>query len=198
MSDQPPPSPVPPAPTDSPKTPIYRRRWFIPLLAGIVGVGIGMAAGGGSEGTEGSDPAAQPEPAVTVTVEVDGEVEPAETVTVDPAPEIQAELDARAAELDALRVELDARASAVAGAEAAAEAGTIPGDGTFLVGTDIQPGTYRSAAPSSGNCYWARLASLEGFDITNNGNSAGPSVVEIAASDAAFESSGCDDWTIVQ
>lgn len=70
------------------------------------------------------------------------------------------------------------------------------GDGTFQVGADIAPGTYR--APNAGGyCYWARLNGTGGTlaEIIANDIAAGPAVVTIAATDAAFESSGCGGWT---
>lgn len=75
-------------------------------------------------------------------------------------------------------------------------AGAIPGDGTFLVGEDIQPGTYRTDGGEY--CYWARLADTSGeFEgIITNGNTQGPTTVTISASDAAFETNGCSDWTL--
>jgi hypothetical protein len=71
------------------------------------------------------------------------------------------------------------------------------GDGDFIVGTDIQPGSYRS--DGSGSCYYARL---QGFghsisDIIANNNATGPAVVTIAPGDKGFESSGCGTWTRV-
>lgn len=76
--------------------------------------------------------------------------------------------------------------------------GTIPGDGTFLVGTDVQPGTYRSDAGSYG-CYYARLSDTSGApgSIITNNLSQGPLVVTIDDSDAAFETRGCRTWTAV-
>lgn len=81
-------------------------------------------------------------------------------------------------------------------AEPPAPESAIPGDGTFEVGVDIEPGTYMSPAAASGNCYWARLSGSDSFDdIIANNNSSGQSLVTIAATDKFFESSGCDDWT---
>src|ERR1700694_6071826 len=46
---------------------------------------------------------------------------------------------------------------------------TIDRDGTFLVGTDIVPGTYSSAGPvGSGRCYWKGLRRHSGRDHTAN------------------------------
>lgn len=77
-----------------------------------------------------------------------------------------------------------------------APAAAIPGDGTYEVGVDIQPGKYASDTPTSGNCYWARLKNDDPFDgILANNNSSGRSVVVIKESDKYFQSSGCSDWT---
>ena len=83
------------------------------------------------------------------------------------------------------------------------EPGTISGSGTFLVGVDIEPGTYRSAGPVASvipNCYWARHKDASGdmFSIIANANSQGPAVVKIAASDGAFETNGCQTWELVK
>ncbi|HKW20875.1 MAG TPA: hypothetical protein VJO13_05830 [Ktedonobacterales bacterium] len=70
------------------------------------------------------------------------------------------------------------------------------GDGTFQVGKDIQPGTYRTRQGSPG-CYWARLSGFGGSvgEIIANDNTDAPAVVTIAASDKGFESQGCGTWT---
>ena len=67
-------------------------------------------------------------------------------------------------------------------------------DGTFVVGTDVEPGTYRSA--STGKCYWARLSNFNGDDdiISNEFVSSGPAIVTIAAGDVGFKSQGCSRW----
>lgn len=71
-------------------------------------------------------------------------------------------------------------------------------DGTHLVGTDIQPGTYRSEGTSS--CYWARLSGTGGTleDIIANDNPRGQAYVTIDPSDAAFESKNCGSWELVE
>jgi len=68
------------------------------------------------------------------------------------------------------------------------------GDGTFRVGSDVQPGTYESSGQSG--CYWARLSGFSGqvSDVIANGNSDGPVVVTIEAGDAGFQSDGCGTW----
>ena len=73
---------------------------------------------------------------------------------------------------------------------------TTFGDGTYLVNTDIQPGTYKSSG--TGQCYWARLSSADGSlgSIIANDISNGAAVVTIAASDVAFKSNGCGTWAV--
>jgi hypothetical protein len=58
--------------------------------------------------------------------------------------------------------------------------------GTYLVGRDISPGTYKGEAGES--CYWERLSCVNGrFDcIIANDNVEGQFYVEIAPSDFAF------------
>lgn len=70
------------------------------------------------------------------------------------------------------------------------------GDGTQLVGADIQPGTYRTREATEG-CYWERLSGLGGTpdEIIANDFTNGVSVVTIAASDTAFSSENCGEWT---
>jgi hypothetical protein len=69
---------------------------------------------------------------------------------------------------------------------------TIDGDGTYQVGVDIVPGTYRAAG--SGSCYWARLSSLDTGDVIDNNISSGPQVVGIQSSDKAFLTQRCGTW----
>lgn len=73
---------------------------------------------------------------------------------------------------------------------------TIPGDGTFKVGVDIQPGTYRSEGGES--CYWERLRGLNGSykDIIANGAGNAPQVVRVEAGDVAFKTQHCAVWTL--
>lgn len=77
---------------------------------------------------------------------------------------------------------------------------SIPGDGTFLVGEDIEPGTYRTAGPDGFGCYWERLGDLSGGigSIVDNGIAQGSTVVKIASSDAAFRTQGCASWELVE
>jgi len=80
----------------------------------------------------------------------------------------------------------------VEGANREVAKGTVPGDGTFVVGQDIQPGVYRAAAQPG--FYWARLSSLNTSDIIDNGNPDGPVVIEVSSSDKALELANCSEF----
>jgi hypothetical protein len=69
--------------------------------------------------------------------------------------------------------------------------------GTYVVGTDIVAGTYKTTGSTSSlPCYWARRKDTSGdfAAIIANGNPSGPTTVTISKSDGAFETSGCDTW----
>lgn len=87
----------------------------------------------------------------------------------------------------------------ILGASPSPTGGVIPGDGVWLVGTEVTAGTYRTTVPEdSFGCYWARLSGTSGefADLIANDNwVAGATVtVTIDASDVAFESSRCGEW----
>ncbi len=69
-------------------------------------------------------------------------------------------------------------------------------DGTYIVGKDIEPGTYRAKSPSEA-CYYARLSGLSGAmdEILANDNTSNPVVIAIAETDKGFQSKGCGTWT---
>jgi hypothetical protein len=52
------------------------------------------------------------------------------------------------------------------------------GDGMYLVGTDIEPGEYKTTGPGTGGmCYWARLGDSGGANIIANNLTEGPTRV---------------------
>lgn len=153
-----------------------KRHWIGYPVAAALAFGIGASAGGDVTTTAtGPTPsvsttAAQSAPTVTTTKTV---TTPGPTVTITATPTV----------------------TKTVAVEPPPPAAAFPGDGTFEVGVDIQPGTYVSAPSSSGNCYWARLSGSDGFDnIIANNNSAGQSLVKIDKKDKFFESSGCSAW----
>lgn len=75
----------------------------------------------------------------------------------------------------------------------------IDGDGTYLVGVDIEPGRYRTFVPTSSfNCFWQRLRNTSGQEsaVIANGNNGGGTrfAVVIADDDVAFTTTGCGVW----
>jgi len=75
---------------------------------------------------------------------------------------------------------------------------TIIEPGTYLVGVDIQPGTYKGQAGADimNSCYWERLSNVAGDidGIIANENATGQFYVAISASDFAFNT-GCPlEW----
>jgi len=80
---------------------------------------------------------------------------------------------------------------------------SIPGDGVFIVGVDVQPGLYKSAGPTRGSyCWWYRHSTIgtqgsSAGDVIQDGHSAGPQYVKIAPTDATFETEQCSPWVRV-
>ena len=71
------------------------------------------------------------------------------------------------------------------------------GAGTYIVGTDIAPGTW--TAPGGSSCYWMRLSGFGGTlsEIIANDFQPTSPVVAISSGDAGFASSSCGTWTKV-
>ena len=67
------------------------------------------------------------------------------------------------------------------------------GDGSWIVGAEVEPGRYRAMAELGGTCRWERLhGSRESEDSTRT-----PGVsllVDIEPDDAGFVSTGCGEW----
>lgn len=87
-----------------------------------------------------------------------------------------------------------AREDAVTGAEKTKAANTV-GDGTWVVGTDIAPGNYRTAQPVGSSCYWGVYRSgSNGSDILDNDLPGGGHPVVTLAEGQDFKSSRCGTW----
>lgn len=71
------------------------------------------------------------------------------------------------------------------------------GEGTFQVGAEVAPGTWRSSDETADSCYWERLSGFSGefADIEANGISDGIAIVTVVASDVGFRSSRCGTWS---
>lgn len=76
----------------------------------------------------------------------------------------------------------------------------IKGTGTFQVGSDVQPGLYRSTGnKADDNCYWERAKDSKGAtdSIIDNENAVGSTYVAIVATDKIFKTEGCKGWELV-
>jgi hypothetical protein len=74
---------------------------------------------------------------------------------------------------------------------------TIPGDGVFFVGEQVQPGRYRADSGADEHCFWSRLKGFSGAyeDVIDTGMSKGQAIVDIRPTDAGFQTSFCGEWT---
>jgi hypothetical protein len=117
---------------------------------------------------------------------------------VEQASESQAALQSQAAQsqaaLQSQAAAVSAQAAQVAAQQAAINANSIS-DGTWTVGSDIQPGTYRTSAAVSGQCYWEITKSgSNGSSIIQNDIVEGgfPTVTLSAGQD--FKTQDCGTW----
>ncbi|MGY0461579.1 hypothetical protein ACW14Y_15125 [Kitasatospora sp. cg17-2] len=150
-------------------------------VAVLVGTATACSSTSGTSAAAGS-PSALPTITKTVVETVTAPAAPAPTVTVTAT--------------------VTATTTLQPTSEAAAKPdGTIAGSGTYLVGADVQPGTYKTAGPSdsTGLCYWERSSGTSGDagSIIANDALTGQGVVTIKKSDALFKSQGCQMWTKV-
>jgi hypothetical protein len=140
------------------------------LVALLVGVGIGSSDQGVSQDKY--------DQLVSDRDALAGKVETAEAsarTAEDKLTKQQGALDSRSKDLDTRTSDLDAREAAIAAREAAvtqteqAAAATQIQIGTWTVGVDIEPGTYRMADPVTSACYWGIYRSgTNGDDIIQN------------------------------
>ncbi|MEV8478721.1 hypothetical protein [Streptomyces sp. NPDC051173] len=74
----------------------------------------------------------------------------------------------------------------------------MSGSGTYQIGKDVKPGTYRSTGNKLG-CYWERAKDSKGEmdSILANDNVVGPAYVTIADGDKLFKTRGCKGWNLV-
>ncbi len=90
----------------------------------------------------------------------------------------------------------------------AAPATRMPGDGTYRVGIDIQPGIYQSAGSTDPNyaCYWQRVWKIRGpgdhsdpnqYIVASDRTRVRPVRVMIKATDVGFEADHCGSWVMV-
>ncbi|WP_075012329.1 hypothetical protein [Geodermatophilus obscurus] len=141
-------------------------RWTVPVAGLVLGVGIGAAAAQ-------SDPTQSAE---YLTLERDLQSLEQRNKSLEEGSRRVSEAAERA-EANAARVVADvearertvaAREAAVAVVEEQVAANSI-GEGTWTVGVDVQPGTYRTSSAVLGQCYWGIYRSgTNGSDIIDN------------------------------
>ena len=140
------------------------------IVAGVVILGAAISSGGESEESAPETTASAPQ------VEDEAESSADSSEPAEEASQSESDSSAEVAE-----------PAAVSGIE----------DGTYFVGDEIEPGTYRSVGGAF--CYWERLSGFGGsFDeIISNGS--GPlEIAEISETDEGFSSSGCGTWVPVE
>ena len=166
-------------PPSAPKRPWWRRTWVLPTGVGIVALGIGIGIGSASSSNT-TKAAASPAP-VTVSVSLAPSTV-VQTVTA-PAP--------------------TPTTAATSAAPAPPAAGATFKDGTFVVGTDIRAGQYKTNGPPPENkigagtvpCVWARLSALNTDRVIDGGAAFGPTTIEVQASDKALVTHNGCTWT---
>ncbi|HEX5496223.1 MAG TPA: hypothetical protein VFX70_16785 [Mycobacteriales bacterium] len=192
-------------PDTGPKRSWYRRAWVVAVAAGILGVLLGAAMGMSGSATS---PAAQHQidTARSAANRADAQRDQARAAQRQAESErdqargalndAQAGLTTRKAALDKRKSDLDARERKITDAEKAAKANSFGGDGIYLVGTDIQAGTYKAQPSPSGNCYTEVDRNLDGGldSIMTNNNTSGPVVLQVPSSAKAIKVSGCGDF----
>lgn len=93
-----------------------------------------------------------------------------------------------------------AKSSSAPAADAGKAKSAIKGTGTFQVGSDVQPGLYRSTGNTvEDNCYWERAKDSkdEVDSVIDNDNAVGSTYAAIAATDKIFKTEGCKGWELV-
>lgn len=165
--------------------PSRRRAWLTHGAVAVVALGLG--AGIGSAGKTGDSSAAAATPAVTVSTAAASAAPAPATTTATPS----------APATTAARPTTTLPPTKPAAAKAAS-APKVSGDGEYLVGQDMKAGTYKTAGPSDGLCYWERDKDSSGEfgSIIANSALSGTGRVTVKKGDV-FKTQGCQDWTKV-
>jgi len=171
-----PPEDEPPTPPTPPGPPAGQRVWpwvLLAVAAFVVGAVLGAAGMSSSKKSTSST----------------------QTVTVQAPPTTETQTTTVTA---STTTTTSSRSSSSATSSASSGPRTSFSDGTWMVGSGIEPGTYSTEGGTG--CYWARLSGLSGEtdDILANDNAAGPTTVTISGTDAAFQSQDCGTWTLTR
>ncbi len=198
LPSQPEPSPQWQPPTgESARQPPARKprgwlRWALPIVALVAGIALGAAVGAsdptdsdeyrGLEGQlaaqeseaaaaqrSGSAAAQSAQQSASAAVQSARASASSEVAAGSAAAQsAAAAASQRQSELDQREAEVAAREEAVTSTEKQIAASSVE-QGTWTVGVDIEPGTYRPAQPVSSGCYWAiTRTGSNGSDIIEN------------------------------
>ncbi|MEO3790154.1 hypothetical protein ABGB14_08065 [Nonomuraea sp. B10E15] len=168
-------------------------------LAALLGFLLGVFVGFGA-----STPAEAPPSRITVTTEVTGAPEPTaptqtgptQTAPSQPVPSETAPSQPVPSQTEPAPTGPAQTGPVQTGGASTAPAGNPASLRTLVVGRDVQPGTYGTSGPAAGftMCYWARMRSADG-DVIATGMPTGAATVTIEATDKAFQTGGCAEWT---
>lgn len=187
----------------------YTTKWFVGAAAGVLGLIIGIAAGGSADPKSSDEyKAVSSKLAETKASLADTESELSATkevaARVDQVDEREDGLDQREASIkdSESRIKredknLRKREKAVGIVEKDIESNTIS-NGVYEVGVDMKPGRYKTAGPSDGDvpfCSYRVSSDEAGENIITIENVQGPGIVSVAKGQYFF-SQLCKDWTL--
>jgi hypothetical protein len=193
------------SPPPKPRLPV----WVLPAVMAVAALVVGLLAGG-IVGFTSADPTASDEfkavaaslTAAQSQISVSQQDAQAAQVSARSAVSSVAQQSAslaaasasQAADLAARESSVAARESAVGAVEQSIAANSV-GPGTWTVGVDIQPGTYRTAQEVGSDCYWEITRSgTNGSDIVENDLPAGGRPTVTLREGQDFSSERCGTW----
>jgi hypothetical protein len=170
------------APTDPATAKRWYQRWWVWALVafGILIVGVALSSPDDN----------QDQTAATTTTESGSTTTEHETTTSGG--------DQTTATASETTITSDTTTTVVEGTTTSAAVGDFLtfGDGSWIVGTDVQAGTYRND-DSSALCLWQRLSGFSGEfdDIIATDVTEAIAVVTIEETDAGFDAQDCGTWS---
>ncbi len=181
-----------------PKRPFFKRGWVKGTGIAFLAFSFGAVAAAPSSTIDAAPASStlQAAPAPAVTITETAEPAPAVTVTADaaaaPTVTATATITKTAKPLPAKTV----TKTVVKTVEAEPEAGDLITDGTWVIGEDVKPGTYKvTEAITSGMCYWKIARSgTNGSNIIENDIVQGGLPVVTLKVGQDFETNECGDW----
>lgn len=102
-------------------------------------------------------------------------------------------LEEQEARLEKRERDVRKREKAVTEQERIQERNTIT-EGTWTVGVDVRPGTYRAKEPVNGDCYWEITSDANGGNIVANDIVTGGRPTVTLARGQFFTTNRCGDW----